>query len=66
MSEKEKMKKLDEIWKNLISVEAKLDLLKNMLETKDKIEKEIEGEWVFLSPDGKTISLKKKKMINVE
>ena len=66
MSEKEKMKKLDEIWKNLISVEAKLDLLKNMLETKDKIEKEIEGEWVFLSPDGKTISLKKKEMINVE
>ena len=39
MSEEEKMKKLDEIWKYLVSVEAKLDLLKDMLETKDKIEK---------------------------
>ena len=66
MSEEEKMKKLDEIYKYLVSMEAKLELLKDMFETKDKIEKEIEGEWVFLSPDGKTISLKKKEMINVE
>ena len=42
MNEEEKMKKLDEIWKYLISVEAKLDLLKDMLETKDKIEKTME------------------------
>ena len=41
MSEKEKMKKLDEIWKYLVSVEAKLELLKDMLETRDKIEKTI-------------------------
>jgi len=66
VSEEEKMKKLDEIYKYLVSMEAKLELLKDMFETKDKIEKEIEGEWVFLSPDGKTISLKKKEMINVE
>ena len=42
MSEEEKMKKLDEIYKYLVSVEAKLELLKDMFETKDKIEKMME------------------------
>ena len=42
MSEEEKMKKLDEIYKYLVSMEAKLELLKDMFETKDKIEKMME------------------------
>jgi len=31
--------KLDELWRLLVSIEARLALLKDMLETKEKIEK---------------------------